>query len=934
MDEGVALEFAADVEEAVANVKELSGVAQDLADTAKEAADGVAGIAGPAGAAAEETGQLAESAGAAAEGLHAVGDAAEEAAGQAQVYTDASGRMRDANGRFVASAAAAGDAAEGGGAKAAKSASFWGRYKLAILAVVAAIALSIHGAAEFDQSTTKLVTSAGESARNLGMVQQGLLQMSAQLATSTGELSAGAYTVESAGFHGANALIVLRAAAQGASEEGANVGTMANAVTTALNAYSLGASHSTAITNQMLAAVGGGKMTLEDFAGSLSAVLPVAAAAHLSFAQVAGAEATMTGQGMSAQQASQDLANIIRSLIHPTSVSSSEMRALGLNANEVSANLGKAGLTGTLQTLTEAILRNSQGGSVMLGYMREMTPQAQGVARAILAGSISTKELRAATQAMNPEQARLISLFENAATSATGLKQTYAGAMAAMTGGATGLNVALMLGGQHAGTFAANVKTVSAAAAGAGKDVNGWKERTKEASFQLSQAKYSIEAMGISLGMALLPALNTVLRPLNSFLVLVAGNKAASIALAVVIGALATTVIAGKLSSAIKGSRDDLEGLADGVISLARRMGLLTAATEAQTTATEAGTVAQEEADVAMDANPIGLIILAIAALIVVIVLLATHWRQVWRFLSEAGLEAWHVLDNDVLHPIEHGIAATGAWIAKNWKLVAAWLVDPIGMAVYEIRKHTHQIAQTFDDMRHDVAHVLDEGRHDIAAFADWVPREIEASYDQARHQTAQAWDWLRHAVAAGADDVVRFFRQLPGRILHELEALPGQMLTLGKNIILGLINGIKDAATAIPSLMSSMAHTVESYFTNPLQMFSPSRKFFSHGVNTVRGYINGVLSQVGALRAAMRGLGGGVATAGIGGYGAAAAGGYGASHATVNFTANFAPGMQGYNTPQFYHLLQEAVQEAVLRYNVNNPGNGLAIATGGRAAL
>ena len=43
-------------------------------------------------------------------------------------------------------------------------------------------------------------------------------------------------------------------------------------------------------------------------------------------------------------------------------------------------------------------------------------------------------------------QAALVKAFATSAAGATGLKQTYDGAMKAMTGGATGLNVALLLG--------------------------------------------------------------------------------------------------------------------------------------------------------------------------------------------------------------------------------------------------------------------------------------------------------------------------------------------------------------------------------------------------------------------------------------------------------------------------------------------------------
>ena len=130
------------------------------------------------------------------------------------------------------------------------------------------------------------------------------------------------------------------------------------------------------------------------------------------------------------------------------------MQALGLNANSLASNIGKVGLTGTLQDMTDAILRNTSGGSVMLGYMKEMTPAAQGLARGILSGKLSTNDLTTALKGLNPEQAALVEAFEKSATGATGLKQTYDGAMKAMVGGATGLNVALLLGGKNAKTFA------------------------------------------------------------------------------------------------------------------------------------------------------------------------------------------------------------------------------------------------------------------------------------------------------------------------------------------------------------------------------------------------------------------------------------------------------------------------------------------------
>jgi hypothetical protein len=57
-------------------------------------------------------------------------------------------------------------------------------------------------------------------------------------------------------------------------------------------------------------------------------------------------------------------------------------------------------------------------------------------------------------------------------------------------------------------------------------------------------------------------------------------------------------------------------------------------ATDAETVSTEAATVAQGEMDVALDANPIGAIILAIAALVAGLVLLVMHFKEVSTFLN------------------------------------------------------------------------------------------------------------------------------------------------------------------------------------------------------------------------------------------------------------------------------------------------------------
>ncbi|WP_051808240.1 phage tail protein [Actinoplanes subtropicus] len=125
-------------------------------------------------------------------------------------------------------------------------------------------------------------------------------------------------------------------------------------------------------------------------------------------------------------------------------------------------------------------------------------------------------------------------------------------------------------------------------------------------------------------------------------------------------------------------------------------IGLVTAATEAMKASTIATAVVQKAAaigakvwaaaqwlvNIAMDANPIGLIILAIGALIAIVVLLVKHWDTV----KKAGAAAWdwikHAASNtwDFIKKIPGWIAGVfksiGSAIAAPFRAAFNWVAD------------------------------------------------------------------------------------------------------------------------------------------------------------------------------------------------------------------------------------------------------------------
>jgi hypothetical protein len=734
---------------------------------------------------------------------------------------DAQMRLLAAEEEAATGSAANADAQEDSAAKtdtaAASAEGASGKLKLLALGAGAVAVGSVYMAMKWQEASTQLVTGAGQSEKGLKQVQAGMLAVSMQTATSASQVQSGMYMIESAGYHGAAGLDVLKAAAEGAKVGNADLGDVANVVTSALNAYHLPASQAVAVTDELVTTVASGKMHMQDLATSIANVLPVAASAHLSFAQVGGALATMTAQGMTARRASMNLANEIRSLLDPSAAASEEMAALGLNANTVSSHLGSEGLTGTLDELTNAILKNTSGGSVLVGYMNQMTPAARSLAQQILAGSISTGTLTNDVKTLNPEQAKLISLFDTSATSATGLKQSYDAALAKMTGGATGLNVALMLGGKNASTFKSNVDAVAGSAAHAGKDVQGWGDVTKDASFQLEDAKDSAQDLGITVGTVLLPKVIDILHPIDDFVGGVARSKTETdILVGVLVGGLAAYALV-KTVSAVK----SLSGAVSDVGKFFSRFSFFTeesttateantavteesvAAKEEATAATEEETAAQVENDAAMDANPIGLIVLAIAALIIIIIEVVKHWKD----FRQWGLDAFHDVEG-AAEDAYHGID-------KAWGVIYSILTEPFRLAVTLI-----------DDEYSMITRGAEDTIHDVTSFFEGLPGDVMGAVDSLGSTLYNAGVHFIENLASGISAVASAPVHAVEGIVHDItDLIPGSPAKKGplsgsgwsyirglhfaQDLARGITDGASSASAASEKLAQGTAQAI-----------------------------------------------------------------------------------------------------------------------------
>ena len=352
-----------------------------------------------------------------------------------------SGEMDKAAGKMDA-LGASGDLA---GARMTK---FANKAASAIIGVtVIGAAASLKMATDFQTAVTQLVTGAGESEKNVKMISSGILEMAGTVGQTPAELAKGLYLIESAGFHGASGLKVLKAAAEGAAVGGAQMSDVSNALTTALHDYNIPAARAGQVTSALIETVALGKTHLADLSQSMGRVMPTASALGVSFQQVTGAIATMTNSGLSARFASMHLQNTLLALSAPSKNASDAMASVGLSSQSVKNALdGPEGLQGALKLIEQHVSQTFPNGSV-----------------------------------------QSVNAFKN------------------IMGGATGYSTALMLSGSHSKEFAKNVDQIGQRLDAVKPKVQGFALVQKDLGFQMKQLGASASSAAINVGTWLLP---------------------------------------------------------------------------------------------------------------------------------------------------------------------------------------------------------------------------------------------------------------------------------------------------------------------------------------------------------------------------------------------------------------------------------------------
>ncbi|GAB3467082.1 phage tail protein [Actinophytocola sediminis] len=207
----------------------------------------------------------------------------------------------------------------------------------------------------------------------------------------------------------------------------------------------------------------------------------------------------------------------------------------------------------------------------------------------------------------------------------------------------------------------------------------------------------------------------------------------------------------------------------------------------------EAVTAAVRVLTVVSNLNPWLLIISATIALATLII---TNWDSItqtvgsaWQWLSDRAAVIWGWIDDNIVRHIRNAVSAVGAGVGSIIDFFG-WLVSLPG-----------KVAGWFASVRDGAIRKLGE-------LVEWV-------------------------------------KGLPGRILSALGDLGSLLVDAGKNILRGLLNGLKSMADAVIGWFRDLIDMAVDAALDVLGIASPSKVFRQIGVWSGQGLVDGLASMV-----------------------------------------------------------------------------------------
>ena len=290
-----------------------------------------------------------------------------------------------------------------------------------------------------------------------------------------------------------------------------------------------------------------------------------------------------------------------------------------------------------------------------------------------------------------------------------------------------------------------------------------------------------LDALEESFGKVLIPILKDAAGVLVTLLgvftkggpIAIALGAAIAGPLAIAIGAYMVKMIAAAAET-VSTSAEMVAGWASTAASAVASAGVQVASWIASAAAATAGAVA-------IDAATLG-IVAGIALLVVGIIYLATHWKEVWSTITSIVSSAFDFIKSHIM-------------------LIVEVLALPLAPLVY-LAKHWQEV---WSDIKAVVNDAVTFVKNLMATAWNEIKSVASTAWNAIAGIFPKIWDTIKSVFSSGVSAVVGFMEGLPGKVMSALKEILTDMEKLGSEMVHALVSGIESAPGAIISAIKGL---------------------------------------------------------------------------------------------------------------------------------
>lgn len=239
------------------------------------------------------------------------------------------------------------------------------------------------------------------------------------------------------------------------------------------------------------------------------------------------------------------------------------------------------------------------------------------------------------------------------------------------------------------------------------------------------------------------------------------------------------------------------------------------------TIASKAWTTAQWLLNAALDANPIGLIVIAIAALVTAFILAYKH-SETFRNIVNGAFGAIKNVVEKVLPAIKTVIVTVFNAI-KGFFTTVFGVYKKIFVGAWNVIKSATTTA--FRAIKGFITNPISSAKAVLSGILSKIRAAVSGAWNAIKSATSHAFSGVKSLIVRPFNEVVSFIRGIPGKI----RGLGSAFASAGKHVISSLLNGLKAAGSVVSDIAGNVWSTIKGSLNSVLSHLRSALSFTVH---------------------------------------------------------------------------------------------------------